>query len=339
MSTSDQHSPSKENSSSNQTNLMLAAGQRTIDIETDAVAALKARINDDFIHACELALACKGRVIVTGMGKSGHIGNKIAATLASTGTPSFFVHPGEASHGDLGMITREDVVIAISNSGSSAEVVTLLPLLKRMGIPLISMTGKANSPLAEAADVNLDISIASEACPLNLAPTSSTTVTLVMGDALAVALLEARGFTAEDFAFSHPGGALGRRLLLKVEDIMHGDTEVPRVTQDTPISSALLEMTAKGFGMTTIVDSEDQLIGVFTDGDLRRCVDQGKDLGKATIGEVMSTNPKTAHKDLLAAEALGHMENGKITALIVEDDQHHPIGVLHMHDILRAGVI
>ncbi|GAA5317694.1 MAG: arabinose-5-phosphate isomerase KdsD [Candidatus Pelagadaptatus aseana] len=319
--------------------LMLTAGKRTIDIETKAVAALEARIDQHFIKACDLILTCKGRVIVTGMGKSGHIGNKIAATLASTGTPAFFVHPGEASHGDLGMITRQDVVIAISNSGSSAEVVTLLPLLKRMNIPMISMTGNPDSPLAEAAAVNLDISIESEACPLDLAPTSSTTVTLVMGDALAVALLEAKGFTAEDFAFSHPGGALGRKLLLKVEDIMHGDNEVPRVKKESPISQALLEMTEKGFGMTTVVDDNNQLIGVFTDGDLRRCVDQGQDIGSATIGDVMSTKPKTIHRDILAAEALGQMENGKITALIVEDDEHHPIGVLHMHDILRAGVI
>lgn len=312
---------------------------RTISMELEAIEALKDRINDDFVRACELILECKGRTIVTGMGKSGHIGNKIAATLASTGTPSFFVHPGEASHGDLGMITKDDLVIGISNSGSSSEIVTLLPLLKRMGVPLISMTGNVDSPLAEAADAQLDISIEMEACPLNLAPTSSTTVTLVMGDALAVALLEARGFSAKDFAFSHPGGALGRKLLLRVGDIMHKDGEVPKVGHNTQLSQALVVMTEKGFGMTTIIDEQQQLIGVFTDGDLRRSVDQGKDLSRALMSDVMSANPKTVHKDILAAEALGIMEERSITALIVEDDQKHPIGVLHMHDLLRAGVV
>jgi len=317
----------------------IASGQRTVAIEQDAVRALRARIDTHFARACELILNCSGRTIVTGMGKSGHIGKKIAATLASTGTPAFFVHPGEASHGDLGMITKNDVVIAISNSGSSAEVVTLLPLLKRMGIPLISMAGNASSPLAQVADVHLDISIECEACPLDLAPTSSTTVTLVMGDALAVALLEARGFTAKDFAFSHPGGALGRKLLLKVENIMHAGVDLPRVTEETPISQALVVMTEKGFGMTTVVNAEDQLIGVFTDGDLRRSVDQGVNIGNALIGEVMTRNPKTVNQSMLAAEALGLMEDKKITALVVEDNQHHPVGVVHMHDILRAGVI
>ena len=318
---------------------LIKAGQRTIDMEWEAIGALRARIDTNFTRACDLILACRGRVIVTGMGKSGHIGNKIAATLASTGTPAFFVHPGEASHGDLGMFTREDVVIAISYSGSSAEVVTLLPLLKRLGTPLISMAGKLDSPLASAADVNLNISIATEACPLNLAPTNSTTVTLVMGDALAIALLEARGFTAEDFAFSHPGGALGRKLLLKVEDIMHKESEVPRVQPDTPLSRALLEMTAKGFGMTTVVDSDNRLLGVFTDGDLRRSVDSGVDLSTAIMREVMSGNPKTVSFNMLAAEALRIMEDRKITALIVADKDGHPAGVVHMHDILRAGVI
>lgn len=321
------------------TQQLINAGTRTLQIEADAVAALIPRIGDHFVAACELILNCKGRTIVTGMGKSGHIGNKIAATLASTGTPAFFVHPGEASHGDLGMITRDDVVIGISNSGSSSEVVTLLPLLKRMGIPLISMAGKDDSPLAQAANVHLDISIDSEACPLNLAPTTSTTVTLAMGDALAVALLEARGFTAEDFAFSHPGGALGRKLLLKVEDIMHKDGEVPRVLESTPLSQALVEMTAKGFGMTTVVDNQDRLLGVFTDGDLRRSVDQGANLSQAVMADVMSANPKTVDTNMLAAEALGIMEQSKITALIVEDNQNHPVGVVHMHDILRAGVV
>ncbi|WP_444915731.1 KpsF/GutQ family sugar-phosphate isomerase [Microbulbifer sp. TRSA007] len=319
--------------------LILEAGRRTVRMETEAVAALEHRVNGEFQRACEMIMQCRGRTIVTGMGKSGHIGRKIAATLASTGTPSFFVHPGEASHGDLGMITRDDVVIAISNSGSSAEVLTLLPLLKRLGIPLISMAGKTDSPLAQAAEVNLDISVATEACPLNLAPTSSTTVTLVMGDALAVALLEARGFTAEDFAFSHPGGALGRRLLLKVEDVMHAGDELPQVTPETLLSKALLEMTSKGFGMTTIVNSDDELLGVFTDGDLRRVIDQKIELDKALMEEVMSRRPKTVSADTLAAESLRIMEDYKITALVVEDEAHHPVGVLHMHDILRAGVI
>ena len=318
---------------------LINSGTRTLKIEADAVAALMPRIGQDFVTACELILNCKGRTIVSGMGKSGHIGNKIAATLASTGTPSFFVHPGEASHGDLGMITRDDVVIGISNSGSSAEIVTLLPLLKRMGIPLISMAGKSDSPLAEAASVHLDISIETEACPLNLAPTTSTTVTLAMGDALAVALLEARGFTAEDFAFSHPGGALGRKLLLKVENIMHKDADVPRVSSNSLVSQALVEMTEKGFGMTTITDENNKLMGVFTDGDLRRSVDQGADLSSALMIDVMSPNPKTVHVNMLAAEALGVMEQLKITALIVEDDNNHPVGVIHMHDILRAGVV
>ncbi|TLM76896.1 KpsF/GutQ family sugar-phosphate isomerase [Microbulbifer harenosus] len=319
--------------------LIIQAGRRTISMETAAVAALEGRIGDDFNRACELILGCPGRVIVSGMGKSGHIGRKIAATLASTGTPSFFVHPGEASHGDLGMITRQDLVIAISNSGSSAEVLTLLPLLKRLGIPMISMTGKPDSPLAQSADVNLDISVETEACPLNLAPTSSTTVTLVMGDALAVALLEARGFTAEDFAFSHPGGALGRQLLLKVEDVMHAGQELPQVSPETPLSQALLEMTSKGFGMTTVVDSDGQLQGVFTDGDLRRVIDQKIELDTATMSKVMSRRPKTVSAHILAAEALRIMEDNKITALVVEDPEHHPVGLLHMHDILRAGVI
>lgn len=320
-------------------NVLIESAIRTINIERDAITALNSRIDDAFVKACQLILDCKGRTIVTGMGKSGHIGNKIAATLASTGTPAFFVHPGEASHGDLGMITKDDVVIAISNSGSSSEVITLLPLLKRMGNPLISMTGKPESPLAESADVNLDISIISEACPLGLAPTSSTTVTLVMGDALAVALLEARGFSAEDFAFSHPGGALGRKLLLKVEDIMHSGDELPSVVKETSLSAALVEMTQKGFGMTSVIDDSRRLIGIFTDGDLRRCVDKGIDLQKATVEDVMTPNPTTANQALLAAEALNVMEQKKITALIVENDSSEAVGVIHMHDILRAGVV
>lgn len=308
-------------------------------METQAVSDLHDRIDQSFITACETLLACDGRVIVTGMGKSGHIANKIAATLASTGTPAFFVHPGEASHGDLGMITKNDVVLALSNSGNTAEVITLLPLIKRLGIPLISMTGDPNSALAQAAVANLDVSIAEEACPLNLAPTTSTTVTLVMGDALAIALLESRGFSAEDFAFSHPGGALGRKLLLRVSDIMHADNEVPRVAPETPLQNALLEMTAKGFGMTTVTNNKGKLLGVFTDGDLRRIIDSKTDISTVNIDSVMTKNPKTVKHDMLAAEALTIMEKASITAVVVEDASNHPIGVLHMHDILRAGVI
>lgn len=316
-----------------------SSAQRTIDIEAVAVAALRERIGESFTRACELILAGRGRTIVTGMGKSGHVGKKIAATLASTGTPAFFVHPGEASHGDLGMVTREDVVIAISYSGNSDEIMTLLPLLKRLGIPIISMTGRPGSPLAEIADANLDISVASEACPLALAPTASTTATLVMGDALAIALLEARGFTAEDFAFSHPGGTLGRKLLLKVSDIMHSGDAIPRVGHDTPLAQALLVMTEKGFGMTTVVDEQSRLLGIYTDGDLRRSIDQGIDLSLTPIARLMNPNPKTIGANTLAAEGLKIMEDLKITALIVEDEQRRPIGVIHMHDILKAGII
>lgn len=312
---------------------------RTIGLEAEAITQLSERIDQGFTEACQLILNCQGRVIVTGMGKSGHIGNKIASTLASTGTPAFFVHPGEASHGDLGMITDADVVIAISNSGNTGELVTLLPLIKRLGIPLISMSGDGESTLALAADVNLDISVSKEACPLGLAPTTSTTVTLVMGDALAIALLEARGFTAEDFAFSHPGGALGRKLLLRVGDIMHSGDEIPRVFGTTPLSQALLEMTSKGFGLTTVVNDDNELMGIFTDGDLRRALDGKVDINGATTEQVMTRNCKTVNAGMLAAEALKIMEEMKITAVIVEDEARRPTGVLHLHDILRAGVI
>ena len=317
----------------------ITSGLRTVAMEALAVSAMTPSINESFSLACQTMLACEGRVIVTGMGKSGHIGNKIAATLASTGTPAFFVHPGEASHGDLGMITKSDVVIAISNSGNTAEVITILPLIKRLGIPLISMTGDPKSLLSQTADANLDVSVSSEACPLNLAPTTSTTVTLVMGDALAIALLESRGFSAEDFAFSHPGGALGRKLLLRVSDIMHKEAEVPRVTPDQPLHDALLEMTQKGFGMTTIVADDNRLLGVFTDGDLRRVIDQKIDITNALMADVMSGNPRTISREILVAEALTIMENAAITALIIQDEDHRPVGVLHMHDILRAGVV
>lgn len=318
---------------------LISSGRRTVRLEQEAVAALEERIGDDFVRACQLILACKGRVVVTGMGKSGHVGHKIAATLASTGTPAFFVHPGEASHGDLGMITRGDLVIAISNSGNSPEILTMLPILKRLGIPMITMTGKPNSPLAEAAEVSLDIRVASEACPLDLAPTSSTTVTLVMGDALAVALLEARGFTAEDFALSHPGGILGRRLLLRVSDLMHGGERMPKVQPDTSLLNALGEISAKGLGMTTVVSPNGELLGVFTDGDLRRAVDKGHDIRQVTIENIMTRNPTSVRSDALAAEALTIMENRKITALVVTDEQSLAVGVIHMHDLLRAGLV
>jgi len=316
----------------------LQSAQRTIATERDAVAALLPRLDANFEKACALLLECKGRVVVTGMGKSGHIGNKIAATLASTGTPAMFVHPAEASHGDMGMITASDAVLALSNSGNTAEIITLLPLLKRLRVTLISMTGNADSALAKVADVNLDVSVDTEACPLGLAPTSSTTATLVMGDALAIALLEARGFTAEDFAFSHPGGALGRKLLLKVDDVMRTGDAIPKVTPDTMLAKALLEMSAKGLAMTAVVDTDDRLLGVFTDGDLRRKLDNGIDIRTTPIRDVMNANSKTVTRDMLAAEALNVMDDFKIVALLVVDEQRRPIGALHLRDLTRAGL-
>ncbi|MBL3554974.1 MULTISPECIES: KpsF/GutQ family sugar-phosphate isomerase [Marinobacter] len=312
---------------------------RAIEIERDAIDALTDRVDEHFVRACEVIMACKGRVVVTGMGKSGHIGNKIAATLASTGTPSFFVHPGEASHGDLGMITSQDVVLGISNSGNTSEVLTILPLIKRMGAPLISMTGNANSTLAREAVANLDVSVALEACPLGLAPTSSTTATLVMGDALAVALLEARGFSTEDFALSHPGGSLGRKLLLRVAEIMHTGDRIPRVQEDITLGGALLEISRKGLGMTTVINAAGDLVGVFTDGDLRRTLDRSVDIHNTPIAEVMTRNGRVIHDDQLAAEALNMMEELKINALPVIDRDGKLTGAINMHDLLRAGVI
>lgn len=317
----------------------IQSGQRVVNIETAATQALHSRIDANFTKACQIILRCKGRVIVTGMGKSGHIGNKIAATLASTGTPAFFVHPGEASHGDLGMITGDDVVIGISNSGKTEEIVNIVPLIKRKGTPLISMAGDPTSPLATQADAHLDISVKEEACPLGLAPTASTTATLVMGDALAVALLEARGFTADDFALSHPGGSLGRRLLLLVENIMHSGDRVPLIPQGVTISRALLEMSSKGLGMTGIIDANGLLAGVFTDGDLRRMLDQGMNIQNTLIEDVMSKTPKTIQPHILAVEALNLMEKTKVTALMVVDENKKPVGALNMHDLLRAGVM
>jgi len=321
----------------------LAVARRAIDAAGDAVRLLGDSLGPEFGHAVDILLATKGRVIVSGIGKSGHIARKIAATLASTGSPAFFVHPGEASHGDMGMITHTDVVIALSNSGNTAEIVTLLPLIKRLGVPLISLTGSAKSTLAQSANINLDVSVKSEACPLDLAPTSSTTVALVMGDALAIALLEARGFTAEDFAFSHPGGALGRKLLLKVEDIMHKGSRIPRVAMTTTLSEALLEITAKGLGMTTVfhdstAKEKGKLAGVFTDGDLRRALENNVDVHKATIGSLIGKKCTTVTGNQLAAEALAIMEAKSITALVVVDEKNQVCGIVHLHDILKAGV-
>ncbi|WP_407312226.1 KpsF/GutQ family sugar-phosphate isomerase [Pseudomonas sp. nanlin1] len=321
------------------TSELIQSAHRTIRLEIEAVEGLLAHIGADFVRACEMILGSKGRVVVVGMGKSGHIGKKIAATLASTGTTAFFVHPAEASHGDMGMITRDDIILALSNSGSTAEIVTLLPLIKRLGIQLITITGNPDSLLAKAGEVNLDARVAHEACPLNLAPTSSTTAALVLGDALAIALLEARGFTAEDFAFSHPGGALGRRLLLKVEHVMHTGTELPCVPRGTLLRDALMEMTRKGLGMTVVLEEDGRLAGVFTDGDLRRTLDRSIDIHSARIDDVMTPNAKTARAEMLAAEALKIMEDHKIGALVVVDTAGHPLGALNMHDLLRAGVM
>ncbi|OOZ40872.1 D-arabinose 5-phosphate isomerase [Solemya pervernicosa gill symbiont] len=314
-------------------------GVAVIETEAEAISALTQRIDANFATACRHMLECEGRIVVVGMGKSGHIGGKIAATLASTGSPAFFVHPGEASHGDLGMITAKDVVLALSNSGETDEIRTILPIIKRLNIPLISMTGNPDSSLAQAASVNIDVSVEREACPLGLAPTSSTTAALVMGDALAISLLEARGFTPEDFARSHPAGALGRRLLLHVGDIMHTGDAVPQVSESTLLSDALLEMTGKSLGMTGVTDSDNRVIGIFTDGDLRRTLDHGIDVHQASISEAMTKECKTVVADMLAAEALQIMDSKKISALLVVDENQHLVGALNMHDMLRAGVV
>ena len=311
-----------------------------IDTEARAITGLADEINQPtFIQACHLMLACKGRVVVTGMGKSGHIAGKIAATLASTGTPAFFVHPGEASHGDLGMITTADVVLALSNSGETGEIVTILPLIKRLNVPLITLTGNPHSTLSRAATANINVRVDKEACPLGLAPTASTTASLAMGDALAIALLESRGFTEEDFARSHPGGTLGRRLLLLIDDLMHTGDAIPRVELTTPLSDALLEMTRKGLGMTAVIDTRGGLAGIFTDGDLRRTIDNKVDLNEALISEVMTADCKTIQPGMLAAEALQIMDSTKINALPVVNENNELVGALNMHDLLRAGVV
>lgn len=312
-------------------------GLAVIEIEAAEISRLSNRIDHNFANACRLLLSCEGRIVVLGMGKSGHIANKIAATLASTGSPAFFVHPGEASHGDLGMITQKDVVLALSNSGETKEILVILPFIKRMCIPLVAMTGDQNSTLAKAANVHLDVSVEQEACPLGLAPTASTTATLAMGDALAIALLETRGFTVEDFARSHPSGNLGRRLL-RIEDIMRVGDAIPCVKENTKLSAALVEVTQKRMGITAVVNAMNHLIGVFTDGDLRRALDQDVNIHQTDIERVMTTGCKTITPDILAAEALGIMETYKITALFVVDKNNIPIGAVHMHDLLSAGV-
>ncbi len=318
---------------------LLSSGRRALAIEERAIADLAPRLDAAFVAACKLCLACRGRVIVTGMGKSGHVGGKVAATLASTGTPAFFLHPAEASHGDIGMITRDDVVIALSNSGETPEVLALLPHITRLGTPVIALTGNPQSTLARAAAAHLNVAVAEEACPLNLAPTASTTATLAMGDALAVALLEARGFTAQDFARSHPGGSLGRKLLLHVEDVMRRGADLPIVGPATPLAIGLVEMSKKGLGMCIVTDANQLVLGIFTDGDLRRTLDRPVDVHETTMADVMTTPGKTIGPRELAAEAVHLMELHRITALPVVDASRRLLGALNVHDLLRAGVV
>ena len=315
-------------------------GQAVITTESDGVTALLSRIDDNFFRACQFMFDCEGRIVVIGMGKSGHVGSKIAATLASTGSPAFFVHPGEASHGDLGMITEKDVVLALSNSGETDEILTIIPLIKRLGVPLITLTGNPQSRMAQEASVNIDVSVEKEACPLGLAPTASTTAALVMGDALAISLLESRDFTADDFALSHPGGRLGKRLLLHVADIMHTDEAIPQVAGTASLSEALMEMTRKGLGMTLIVDENNKVLGIFTDGDLRRILEgHAFDVNKLKINECMTRDCLTVKASILAAESLELMQKKRINSLPVVDDDHRAVGALNMHDLLRAGVV
>jgi len=321
------------------TKSLIELGRSVLELESKAITALVDRLEQDFVRACEAVLACRGRVVVVGMGKSGHIGGKIASTLASTGSPAFFVHPGEASHGDLGMIIADDLVIAISNSGETPELLTILPMIKRLGTPLIAMTGNPESTLARKADINLNVAVEKEACPLNLAPTASTTATLAMGDALAIAVLQSRGFTKEEFAMSHPGGVLGKRLLLYVTDIMHTGAMVPLVKTGASIGDALLEMSSKGLGMTGIVDETGTLLGIYTDGDLRRTLALDTDFRAATIDSVMTKNPVTATADTLAAEVVLLMRKRAINGLFVVDNTGKVLGALNMHDLLRSGVM
>jgi arabinose-5-phosphate isomerase len=314
-------------------------GLRVLDVERQALSDIAQYVDENFHNACQLMYDCEGRIIVIGMGKSGHIGNKIAATLASTGSPAFFVHPGEASHGDLGMITKNDVVMLISNSGETSEVLNIIPVLKRLGAKMISMTGNTQSTMATLANVHVCIKVEKEACSLGLAPTSSTTATLAMGDAMAVALLEARGFTADDFALSHPGGSLGKRLLLTLKDVMHSGANTPIISVSQTVKDALIEMSAKGLGMTAIVDENQQLVGLFTDGDLRRILEQRIDIHTTQIDVVMTKSCTTATQDILAAEALNIMEHKRINGLIVVNEKNQPIGALNMQDLLKAGVL
>ncbi|MGE5318580.1 MAG: KpsF/GutQ family sugar-phosphate isomerase [Hyphomicrobiaceae bacterium] len=318
---------------------LLALARQVLDIEADALRALSTRLDAGFANAVQLILACRGRVVVTGMGKSGHVGGKIAATLASTGTPAFFMHPGEASHGDLGMIAHDDVVLALSNSGESNEIVSIVPLITRRGAKLIAMTGNPNSTMAREADVHLNAAVDKEACPLNLAPTASTTAALALGDALAVALLDARGFSADDFARTHPGGSLGRRLLIHVRDVMHAGDDLPKVDRDATLKAALFEMTQKGLGMTAVVDAAGKVAGLFTDGDLRRALEQPLDLQQAKIADLMTRNPKTIRADELAVAAVEKMDTLKINGLLVVDADNTLVGALNMHDLLKAGVV
>ncbi|HIA09405.1 MAG TPA: KpsF/GutQ family sugar-phosphate isomerase [Chromatiaceae bacterium] len=322
-----------------QTDKLLELGRAVLETEAEAVSALLSRVDANFALACGYLLECEGRIVVTGMGKSGHIGSKIAATLASTGSPSFFVHPGEASHGDLGMITDKDVVVAISNSGETGEILAILPLIKRLGIPFISLTGDPASRMAREATVNIDVSVEKEACPLGLAPTASTTAALAMGDAMAISLLEHRGFTEEDFARSHPGGSLGRRLLLLISDIMHTGTGIPIVGEQALLRDALVEVTHKGLGMTAVADADNKMLGIFTDGDLRRVLDAAIDIHHTQVGAVMTRNCKTGRANMLAAEGLKLMQEHKINALLIVDDDDHLVGALNMHDLLLAGVL
>jgi arabinose-5-phosphate isomerase len=318
---------------------LVDSGRQALAIEIDGLRAQLPRLGADFARACRICLDCRGRIVVTGMGKSGHVGGKIAATLASTGTPAFFVHPGEASHGDIGMITRDDAVLALSNSGETDEILLIVPIIKRLGVPLLAFTSNAGSRIAQAATVHLDIGVPAEACPLNLAPTASTTAALAVGDALAVALLKARGFTEEDFARSHPAGNLGRRLLLHVEDVMRTGKDVPKVAPHTPLAAGLLEVTRKGLGMTAIVDAGDHVLGVFTDGDLRRALDRAADLHATRMDAVMTRQPKTVRANSLAAEAVHLMETHRITSLVVVDADDIVVGALNVHDLMRAGVV
>jgi len=318
---------------------LIELGRQALKVEIEGLSALVPRLGSEFARACRICLTCRGRIVVTGMGKSGHIGGKIAATLASTGTPAFFMHPGEASHGDVGMITRDDVLLALSNSGETDEILTIVPAIKRLGVPMIAFTGNVGSALARAATVHVDIAVSAEACPLNLAPTASTTAALAVGDALAVALLKARGFTEEDFARSHPAGALGRRLLLHVKDVMRTGAALPKVPPGVPLIEGLMEMTRKGLGMTAIVDERDRVLGVFTDGDLRRALDRATDLHRTRMDEVMTRHAKRIAADALAAEAVLLMETHRITSLIVVGAGEVLVGALNVHDLLRAGVV